>query len=68
MTIILSLTDQQAVNLRGLIDLAVKTGGSRIMREAVELDDLIMRAAQEAANTEAAAPQAKKNGGKDAHP
>jgi hypothetical protein len=64
--ITITLTEQQAVNLRGLIDLAVKAGGSRIMREAVEIDDLVMRAAQASQEVAQQAP-AKKNG-EDAHP
>jgi len=65
------LTEQQALNLRGLIDLAVKAGGSRVMRDAVELDDLIMRAAQEeqARQQDAAgAASPKTNGGKEIRP
>jgi hypothetical protein len=69
--ITLTLTDEQAVNLRGLIDIAVKAGGSRVMREAVAIDDLIMRAAleeQERVQAQAAEVQPKKNGGKEARP
>jgi len=67
MMITLTLTDQQAVNLRGLIDLAVKSGGSQIMRQAVELDDLIMAAARQQSQQQQE-PAAKANGGKETRP
>jgi hypothetical protein len=65
------LTDEQALNLRGLIDLAVKSSGSRVMRHAIEIDDLIVRAAQqeqERAQATATEARPKNNGGKEALP
>jgi hypothetical protein len=52
--IILELSDEEALNLRNLLDVAVRAGGMRAAEVAVPLDRRIIEAAQR---------QAKPNGG-----
>ena len=44
--LILELTDDECVNLRNLLDVAVRGGGMRAAELAVEIDRKIQRAAQ----------------------
>ena len=46
MIIVLELTEQEALNLRGLLDAAVRANGMRAAEVAIPIDQKIMMAAQ----------------------
>jgi len=46
--ITLTLTEQEAVNLRNLLDAAVRAGGMRAAEAAIPIDYKVMEAAREA--------------------
>ena len=54
--LMMSLTEAQAANLRGLLDVAVKAGGLQVAAAALEIDGLVLEAAKRA---ESAAAEVK---------
>ena len=63
--IVLELTPDEALNLRNLLDAAVRAGGMRAAEVAIPLDTKLLAAARQ---WEATQPQPKGNSGVEARP
>jgi hypothetical protein len=60
--IIIELTEQEALNLRGLLDAAVRANGMRAAEVAIPIDQKIMMAAQMAQQQMMQPPSHQGNG------
>jgi hypothetical protein len=70
--ILLELTPDEALNLRNLLDTAVRAGGMRVAEAAIQIDAKVLAAARVWEERQrvnpAQQPQPKGNGGKVAEP